>query len=157
MKENEISGQVVDAAFKIHYKYGPGLLELPYEKMPARELTKRGLRVQRQVPIPLEYEGEIIDESFRADIIVNEKVLLEIKATENMHSVYRRQLNTYLKVTGLQLGLVINFGTERIKDGIIRMINGKLEVGNDDILNEVFHSNSREEDVSPKETNGQEI
>ncbi len=138
MLENEISGQVVDAAFKIHYKYGPGLLELPYEKMLARELTKRGFKVQRQVPIPLEYDGEMIDESFRADMIVNEKVLLEIKATENMHSVYQRQLNTYLKVTGLKLGLVINFGMGKVKDGIIRMVNGKLENG-PDILNEIFH------------------
>jgi len=127
MTENEISKQVVDAAYKIHYRFGPGLLETPYEMMMDRELKKRGLEIQRQIPIPLIYEGELIDESFRADMIVNRKLILEFKATEKMHSVYKRQLNTYLKVTNLKLGLVINFGMDKIKDGIIRMINGQLE------------------------------
>ena len=127
MTENEIARQVVDAAYKIHYAYGPGLLELPYAKMMAVELRKRGLVVEREVPIPLIYEGERIDESFKADMIVNRKVILEFKATENMHAVFKRQLNTYLKVTNLRLGLVLNFGMDKIKDGIVRIINGQLE------------------------------
>lgn len=127
MKENEISRHVVDAAYKIHYKYGPGLLELPYKRMMAVELKKRGLEVDWEVPISLMYEGELIEDSFRADMIINGLVILEFKASESMHSVYKRQLLTYLKVTNLKLGLVINFGMEKIKDGIIRLINGRLD------------------------------
>lgn len=93
----------------------------------ARELRKRGLEVRREVPIPLVYEGELIEESFSADMIVNEKLILEFKATEKMHPVYRRQLQTYLRITELKLGLVLNFGMETMKEGIIRIINGKLD------------------------------
>lgn len=127
MHENQISGQVVDAAYKIHKEYGPGLLETPYKAMLARALRKRGLDVRREVPIPLIYEGELIDESFRADMIINNKVILEYKASEKMHPVYKRQLNTYLKITKLKVGLVLNFGMETMKEGIIRMINGQLD------------------------------
>lgn len=131
MKENEISRHVVDAAYKIHTRYGPGLLELPYKRMMAVELKKRGLGVDWEVPISLVYEGELIEESFRADMIVNGLVLLEFKASENMHTVYKRQLQTYLKVTNLKLGLVINFGMDKIKDGIVRLLNGRLDDEND--------------------------
>lgn len=127
MTENEISRHVVDVSYKIHKQYGPGLLENPYKIMAANRLIKRGLEVRREVPIPLIDEGILIDESFRADMIVNGKVILEFKATEKMHPVYRRQLRTYLKVTNLKLGLVLNFGMETMKEGIIRMINGQLE------------------------------
>ena len=95
--------------------------------MMERELTKRGLRVQRQVPLPLVYDDELIDGAFRADMIVNGKGILELKSTEKMNPVYGRQLNTYLKITGLKLGLVINFWMPRVKDGIVRMINGRLD------------------------------
>lgn len=127
MNENEISKHVVDVAFGIHKKYGPGLLESPYKTMAANRLRKRDLEVRREVPIPLIDEGELIEESFKADMIVNNKVILEFKATEKMLPVYKRQLLTYLKVTNLKLGLVLNFGMETMKDGIIRMINGQID------------------------------
>lgn len=132
MTENEISKQVVDAAYKIHTKYGPGLVETVYEWMMERELRKRGLAIQRQVPIPLEYEGEIFAEAFKADMIVEQKLIIEYKAVEKMHPVFKRQLHTYLKVSGLRLGLSMNFGMATLKEGIERIINGQLEVALDD-------------------------
>lgn len=124
MTENELSKVVVDAAFKVHTKVGPGLLESVYEVILAHELQQRGLRVQRQVAIPIAYEGIRIEEAFRADIIINELLIVEVKSTESSPPVHKKQLLTYLRLTGLKLGLLINFGSPLIKDGIHRIVNG---------------------------------
>ena len=124
MTENEIATQIVDSAFKIHTKLGPGLLESVYEVVLAYELQKRGLRVARQVPIPITCEGIKFDEGFRADLIVEEKVIVELKSIETVAPVHKKQLVTQLRLTNLKLGLLINFGEELIKDGISRIVNG---------------------------------
>ena len=124
MNENQIAKEVVDAAVKIHTKLGPGLLESVYEAVLARELERRGLRVERQVPIPIEYEGLKFDEGFRADIIVEGKVILELKSVEQLAKVHYKQLSTYLKLADKRLGLLLNFGVDLMKEGIKRIANG---------------------------------
>jgi len=124
MTENEIATQVVDAAYQIHTKLGPGLFESVYEVVLAYELKKRGLQVERQTPIPIEYETIKFDEGFRADIIVENKVIVEIKSIEKLANVHKKQIITYLKLTNMKLGLLINFGEALIKDGIVRVVNG---------------------------------
>jgi GxxExxY protein len=124
MTENEIGKIVVDAAIKVHRALGPGLLESVYEAVLARELTLRGLKVERQKPVPIEYEELHFDEGFRADIIVEGKVILELKAVEQLHRVYYRQLFTHLKLMGLKLGYLLNFGAAMMKEGICRIVNG---------------------------------
>lgn len=124
MTENEIGTIVVDAAIKVHRVLGPGLLESVYEAVLARELTLRGLKVARQVPVPIEFEGLRFDEGFRADIIVEGKVILELKSIEQLHRVHYRQLFSYLKLKGLKLGYLLNFGAGMMKDGICRIVNG---------------------------------
>jgi GxxExxY protein len=118
MTENEIATQVVDAAFKIHTTLGPGLLETVYEVVLAHELQKRGLRVERQVPIPIAWEGIKFNEGFRAEVIV------ELKSVETVAPVHKKQVLTYLRLMNLKLGLLINFGEELIKNGISRIVNG---------------------------------
>ena len=127
MEANEITAQIVDAAYKIHTRLGPGLLETVYEVALAHELKKRGLRVRRQVPIPIEYDGLKFDEGFRADLLVEESVIVELKSAEKNHPVHPKQLRTHLVLAKLQLGLVLNFGLELMKDGIIRVVNGLPE------------------------------
>jgi len=124
MTENQIAKEVVDAAVKIHSELGPGLLESVYDVVLASELDRRGLRVERQVPIPIEYQGLRIDEGFRADIIVDGKVILELKSVEQLAKVHHKQLFTYLKLADKRLGLLLNFGAELMKDGIKRIANG---------------------------------
>ena len=124
MNENQIAKEVVDAAVKIHTKLGPGLLESVYEAVLTRELERRGLRVERQVPIPIEYEGLKFDEGFRADIIVEGKVILELKSVEQLAKVHYKQLSTYLKLADKRLGLLLNFGVDLMKEGIKRIANG---------------------------------
>ncbi len=124
MTENEISKQVVDAAFKIHTRLGPGLLESVYEAVLVYELRKRGLRVERQRPIPVVYEEVQLDEGFRADLVVEGKVIIELKSVETVAPVHKKQVLTYLRLSNLKLGLLINFGEELIKDGISRIVNG---------------------------------
>ncbi|MBI1921555.1 MAG: GxxExxY protein [Geobacter sp.] len=126
MTENEIATQIVDASFKIHTTLGPGLLESVYETILAFELEKRKLQVIRQKPLPVVYESITLDEGYRADIVVNDKVIIELKSVETLASVHKKQLLTYLKLSGKKLGLLINFGAPVIKDGIERIINGKL-------------------------------
>jgi GxxExxY protein len=123
MKENELSKIIVDCCFKIHNELGPGLLESVYEKVLFYELNKRNLNCGRQVNIPIMYDGIQINPGFKADIIVEEKVLLELKSVENVESVHKKQVLTYLKLTGLKLGLLVNFNEALIKDGIIRIVN----------------------------------
>lgn len=120
---NEISGLIVDAAFRVHVAVGPGLFESVYEALMEYELKKLGLRVERQVMVPLEYEGLRFDEAFRADMIVDERIIVELKSVVEVHPIYKKQLLTYLKLTGLSLGLLINFGADRIKDGVFRVAN----------------------------------
>jgi len=110
MNENVIGKEVVDAAVKVHRELGPGLLETIYELVLARELQGRGLRVERQVPVPIVYGGMRFEEGFRADIIVEGKVILELKSVEQSSRVHAKQVLTYLKLKGLKLGFVLNFG-----------------------------------------------
>ena len=124
MTENEIAKQIVDVAFKIHTTFGPGLLESVYETIMAYELQKRGLRVQRQQAIPVIYEDVRMDLGFRADLIVEGKVVVEIKSVEAIAPVHKKQLLTYLRLTDKRLGLLINFNVELIKNGISRVVNG---------------------------------
>jgi len=127
MEPNEITRQIVDAAYAIHVALGPGLLEKVYEVALCHELRKRGLIVRRQVPIPIQYDGLKFDEGFCADLLVEERVIVELKSTEMNHPVHPKQLRTHLVLTGLQLGLVLNFGLERMKDGITRIVNALPE------------------------------
>ena len=127
MNENEIGKIVVDAAIQLHRALGPGLLEIVYEATLARRLEKAGLSVSRQVSVPIEFEGERFDEGFRADLIVENKVILELKSVERLNPAHKKQLLTYLKLTGLKLGFLLNFGDELMKRGIIRTINGDLD------------------------------
>jgi GxxExxY protein len=124
MTENEIAKVVVDAAFKVHTTLGPGLLESVFEVVLAHELCHRGLRVQRQVPIAIRYDGLELPDAFRADLVVEDLVIVEIKSTESNPPVHKKQLLTYLRLSGLRLGLLINFGAPLIKDGITRIVNG---------------------------------
>jgi len=124
MTENEISKKVVDAAFKIHTKLGPGLLESVYEIVLAYELKQRGLKVVRQMPVSISYEDIQFEEGFRADLVVEDKVIVELKSVEIIAPVHKKQVLTYLRLTNLKLGLLINFGDELIKTGISRIVNG---------------------------------
>ena len=124
MDENMLAKIVVDAAFHVHDELGPGLLESVYEAVLARELAERGLQVVRQRIIPIRYRDMAFDEGFRADLIINELVILEIKSVEQVTGVHKKQLLTYLRLTDKRLGLVINFGAELIRDGISRVVNG---------------------------------
>lgn len=114
----------MDAPVKVHSALGPGLLESFYEAVLAKELERRRLSVARQVAVPIEYEGMKFDEGFRADLIVEGKVILELKFVEQMSKVHHKQLFTYLKLKELKLGYLLNFGAPLMKDGIKRMVNG---------------------------------
>ena len=127
MTENEIAKEIVDAAYKIHKVLGPGLLESVYETVLAYELEKRGLQVKRQVPIKIKFENIVFDEGFRADILVENKVITELKSVEKVRPVYKKQLLTHLRLSNRKLGLLINFNEELIKDGITRIVNGLEE------------------------------
>ena len=123
MDENDIGKIVVDVAIKLHRETGPGLLESVYEIIFEHDLKARGLQVARQVAIPLIYKSITFDEGFRADIIVENKVVLELKSVDKLSKVHKKQVLTYLKLTGLKLGYVLNFGEERMIDGIVRLVN----------------------------------
>lgn len=127
MTENEIGRIVVDAAVKVHKGLGPGLLESVYEVVLAKQLQKRGLRIQRQIPVPIVFEDDEFDEGFRADIVVNECVVLELKSVEQLHPVHAKQVQTYLKLTGYRLGFLLNFNEALMKNGIVRCVNGLPE------------------------------
>lgn len=123
MHENAISGEIVDAAYRIHSSLGPGLLESAYETLLTYELMKRGLKLSRQELIPIRY-GEIeLDSGFRADLIVEGKVIVEIKSVEAVARVHEKQLLTYLKLANKRVGLLINFNVALLKDGICRVVN----------------------------------
>jgi GxxExxY protein len=123
MTENEIAKEIVDVAFKIHSAYGPGLFESVYEAIMTHELSKRGLRVSRQQPIPLIHENIRMGVGFRADLVVNARVVVEIKSIDAIGPVHKKQLLTYLRLSDKRLGLLINFDVELIKNGISRVVN----------------------------------
>lgn len=123
MTENELSKIIVDSAFKIHTTFGPGLLESVYEAVLAHELRKCGCKVIQQQAIPVVYETVQLEVGFRADLIVNNKVVIEIKSVEAISPVHLKQLRTYLRLMDKKLGLLINFNVDLIKDGIRRVVN----------------------------------
>ena len=124
MKElNRITGLVVDAAYKIHIELGPGLLESVYEVVLARTLEKRGMQVERQKVVRFEYDGMVFDEGFRTDLIVEGKVLVELKSVQQLTPVYNKQVLTYLRLMNLRVGLLINFGGYTLKEGLQRIVN----------------------------------
>jgi len=127
MNENEIAKRIVHAAYRIHTGLGPGLLESVYEAVLAHELGKQGLRVARQVPMPVVYDGLQFDQGFRVDMMVNDKVIVELKSVEELAPVHKKQLLTYLRLADKRLGLLINFGARLIRDGITRVVNGLAE------------------------------
>jgi GxxExxY protein len=124
MTENEIAKIIVDACYHIHTGLGPGLLESVYEVVLARELEKRKLQVQCQVAVPIAWDGQQFDMGFRADLIVNDRVIIELKSVEKVAPVHYKQLLTYLRLADKRLGLLVNFGEAMIKDGIKRVANG---------------------------------
>ncbi|WP_166920070.1 GxxExxY protein [Flavobacterium poyangense] len=123
MTENEISAVVVDVCYKIHVKLGPGLLESVYEAILYHELMKRGLNVERQKPLPVIWDKITLDIGFRADLIVENKVILEIKSIAEISDIHAKQILTYLKITKMKLGLLINFNVPIIKFGIKRVVS----------------------------------
>lgn len=127
MTENEIGKIVVNCAVRLHMELGPGLFETVYEVLLAHELQEAKLSLVRQVPIPIEFHGIRFDEGFRADIIIEEKVLLELKSVESVSKAHKKQVLTYLRLTGMKLGYLLNFGEGLMKDGISRILNGSVE------------------------------
>ena len=127
MTQNQISQIIVDTAMDIHRRLGPGLLESVYQVVLAHELAKRGLHVEREVPIPVQWDDLRMDVGFRADLIVEGMVLVELKSIESLAAVHKKQLLTYLRLTNLRLGLLLNFGAALMKDGIHRVVNGLEE------------------------------
>lgn len=123
MELNEITGQIVDASIKVHTHLGPGLLESTYEACLAYELRKRGLSVESQVSLPVKDEDVQLDVGYRIDLLVESRVIVELKAVEKMIPLYHAQLLSYLKLSGRKVGLLINFNVERLKDGIKRLAN----------------------------------
>jgi iron complex transport system substrate-binding protein len=123
MHENDISAVVLDAAIAVHRALGPGLLESVYEVTLSHMLEKRGLSVARQVPIPIEFDGIRFEKGFRADLVVEGSVLVELKSIDRLATVHRKTLLTYLRLSGFRLGLLINFGAPVLKDGFERMVN----------------------------------
>ena len=124
MDEDEIAKNIVDCAYHIHTKLGPGLMESVYQVIMVHELEKRGLAVLAEVPVPIEFDGIRFDMAFRADIIVEDKVIIELKSCEQVLPVHKKQLLTYLKLSNKRLGLLINYGEPLIKNGITRIANG---------------------------------
>lgn len=123
--ENEISHKIIGAAIEVHRVLGgPGLLESVYESSLCYELTLRGLHIQKQLSVPVKYKNVVVREPMCLDILVENKVIIEVKATEKEHAIYQAQLRTYLRLTGLKLGLLINFGQTCVKDGVHRVVNG---------------------------------
>ena len=123
LEENRISREAVDAALKLHKHFGPGIYESVYEPVLVYELKKRNLATRQQTPVPVIYEGITFEIGFKTDIVVNDLVILELKSLERLEPVHFKQLLTYLRLTGLRLGLLINFGENLLKNGIHRVVN----------------------------------
>ena len=124
MKENEIGTAVVEASIRIHRELGPGLLESVYEIVLAHDLKERGFKVEREVSVPLKYRGLDFDVAFKADLVVEDLVVVELKSVETINNAHLKQLQTYLKLMNLRLGYLLNFGEALMKDGIRRVANG---------------------------------
>ncbi len=120
---DEITGIIVDAAMKLHMQLGPGLLESVYEIVLARELERRGVRVERQKPVAFDYDGMHFDEGFRVDLLVEGIVVVELKSVEKLAPVHSKQVLTYLRLLNLPVGLLINFGGATLKEGLHRIVN----------------------------------
>jgi GxxExxY protein len=127
MDENAIAKEIVDAAYKIHTRLGPGLLESVYEVTLAYELKQRRLHAVRQLPVPLIYEGICFEEGYRLDLVVEDKVIVEVKSIDAVSPIHKKQLLTYLRLFDKRLGLLINFNEELIRNGITRIVNGLEE------------------------------
>ena len=122
MEINDVTAAIVDSAYRIHIEIGPGLFESVYEIVLADRLASRGLSVQRQIAIPIRIKDKVYDEGFRADLIVNHRVIVEIKSIEQLARVHKKQVLTYLKLSGLPVGLLINFGGDLLKGNIERLV-----------------------------------
>ncbi|MFD1163958.1 MULTISPECIES: GxxExxY protein [Hwangdonia] len=122
--ENEISYLIRGAIFKVYNELGPGLLESVYEAVLSFELQKQGLDVKSQVPLPVYYDGHKLEVGFRLDLLVNNKVIIEIKSVETLSKVHHKQVLTYLKISELKLGILVNFNVDEITKGIFRKVNG---------------------------------
>ena len=127
MEHNEVTGVIIDTALDIHRRLGPGLLESVYRKVLAYELRKKGLQVQEEQPIPVVWDDIRLELGFRADLIVNDLVVVETKSAETIAPVHKKQLLTYLRLTNKRVGLLINFNVALLKDGISRVVNGLTE------------------------------
>jgi len=127
VKHNEISRIIVDTALDVHRRLGPGLLESVYQAVLLHELVKRGLRVEKEVAVPVLWDDMKLDVGFRADLIVEDSVILELKSVDAVAPVHKKQLLTYLRLADKRLGLLINFGEELIRNGITRVVNGLQE------------------------------
>jgi len=124
MKENDIARELVDAAYKVHTTLGPGLLETVYEAAMCHELSKRGLRFARQVAVPVDYDGVRLGMGFKADLVVGDAVVVELKSVEAVIPIHKKQLLTYLRIMKKRLGLLINFNEVLIRNGVFRIVNG---------------------------------
>ena len=124
MHENEISKEILNSAFKVHTALGPGLLESAYQECLFYELKKCGLRVEKEKPLPLVYEDVKMDIGYRVDLLVEDKVIVELKSVENLNDVHLAQILTYLKLSDCKLGLLMNFNVKSLKLGIRRVVNG---------------------------------
>lgn len=124
MQENEITGIILDCCIQIHRELGPGLFESIYEEILAYELEKLGLTVERQRGVEVEWDGQNMGLGFRADIIVESKVIIELKSVEKLDKIHFKQLQTYLQLTGIRVGILVNFNESLLKDGFHRVVNG---------------------------------
>jgi GxxExxY protein len=124
MTENELAKRFLDIAFKVHTALGPGLLESAYESILCYELEKNNIPFEKQIEVPINYDNRMFSNAFRADLILNKKVIIELKSVESLNDIHKKQLLTYLKLTGLKLGLLINFNEKSLKNGIVRIVNG---------------------------------
>lgn len=127
MTENEIGTIIIESAISVHRELGPGLLESVYEVALAHVLGQRGLKIERQFPISITFRDIRFDEGFRADLFVDHKVILELKSVERITTAHKKQVQTYLRLTGCKLGYLLNFGEAVVKDGIHRFVNGLEE------------------------------
>jgi len=127
VEHNRVSGLVVDSAIAVHRKLGPGLLESVYERCLDIELAKRELKVARQIALPIHYDGQRIDAALRIDLLVDDKVIVEFKAVEQLLPIHEAQLLTYLRLSGRHLGLLINFNVPQLRHGLKRLVNSPLQ------------------------------
>lgn len=124
MDENTITADILDTAVKLHRRFGPGMLETVYERLLEAELVRRGHTVERQKSVSFEYEGILLENAFRVDLLVDNLVVVELKAAEQMQPVFAKQVKTYLVAMDLRVGVLLNFGMPTVKEGFVRIVNG---------------------------------